>query len=99
MPPTPDPITDLVELLHQAGLGNTTVERNAHGHILIRLTPDDTTTLVRLLKLDNDWDLALSGLRTLGVRFISCCITPETSAITLTDSNTRHLATRIRYAL
>ncbi|GAA1887824.1 hypothetical protein GCM10009837_07030 [Streptomyces durmitorensis] len=97
MASTQDPITDLAELLHQAGLDNTTVERK-HGHILIRLTPDDTAALARLLNLDDAWSLAM-GLPPLGIRYLTCCITPEISAITLTDGNTRHLATRIRYAL
>ncbi|QCX81209.1 hypothetical protein C9F11_38130 [Streptomyces sp. YIM 121038] len=97
MPPAQNPLTDLAELLDQAGLDNTTVERNTHGHILIRLAPDDTAALARLLNLDDAWSLAWD-LPPLGIRHITCCITPEISVLTLTDGNARHLATRIRYA-
>lgn len=97
MPPTQDPIVAVADVLLAAGLDGSTAERDVHGRILIRLTPDDTAILARLLNLEDPF--LPMDLPPLGVKTVTCCVTPETTTITLTDANARLLATIIRYAV
>jgi hypothetical protein len=95
---TPDPALDaLTAALLDAGITDTSVTREPHGKVHVRMPPPDAATLTERLGIDPH-DLLPMALPPLGVPVAQGAVMPEHTSLYLTTLGARHLTVLLRPA-